>query len=279
MNLDRGGMSSGLAVYHCDILGSNELQQGTATKHYQCALLQADGERHLELNVNQSDGSDLFGAAPGIVLSSESRPNSREWDGRDSSLVISDVTAPGETIKFRVGAAAVAAQTASGQAAPDLTIPDDQPAGVSSAINISKSGTVSAIKISVNIEHSFIGDLRVTLKSPSGKLETLHAQIGGSNDNLIASYDSASPGILQAMLGQSMKGNWILNVSDRARQDTGKLKSWQIELKSASAGAAPPNAVAAARGTTSPNLRATEVARVRGKVRPARAPAKKRQYA
>jgi subtilisin-like proprotein convertase family protein len=279
MNLDRGGMSSGLAVYHCDILGSNELQQGTATKHYQCALLQADGERHLELNVNQSDGSDLFGAAAGIVLSSESRPNSREWDGRDSSLVISDVTAPGETIKFRVGAAAVAAQTASGQAAPDLTIPDDQPAGVSSAINISKSGTVSAIKISVNIEHSFIGDLRVTLKSPSGKLETLHAQIGGSNDNLIASYDSASPGILQAMLGQSMKGNWILNVSDRARQDTGKLKSWKIELKSASAGAAPPNAVAAARGTTSPNLRATEVARVRGKVRPARAPAKKRQYA
>ena len=35
--------SSGLAVYHCDIFGSNELQQGTAENHYQCALLQADG--------------------------------------------------------------------------------------------------------------------------------------------------------------------------------------------------------------------------------------------
>ena len=83
MNLDRGGLSSGLAVYHCDILGSNELQQGTATKHYQCALLQADGERHLELNVNQGDGADLFGAVAGVALSSESRPNSREWDGRE----------------------------------------------------------------------------------------------------------------------------------------------------------------------------------------------------
>jgi len=81
------------------------------------------------------------------------------------------------------------------------------------------------------------------------------------------------------MLGQSMKGNWILNVSDRARQDVGKLKSWKIELKSAPAGSAPPNAVAAAGRAASANPRAVEVARTRGKVRPASAPAKKRQYA
>ena len=81
------------------------------------------------------------------------------------------------------------------------------------------------------------------------------------------------------MLGQSMKGDWILNVSDRARQDVGKLKSWKIELKSAASGSAPPNAVAAAVGATSANLRAAEVARAGGKVRPGRAPAKKRKYA
>ncbi|MBK6864614.1 MAG: hypothetical protein IPG91_14280 [Ideonella sp.] len=32
--------SSGLAIYHCDTLGSNEFQQGTGQRHYQCALLQ-----------------------------------------------------------------------------------------------------------------------------------------------------------------------------------------------------------------------------------------------
>jgi len=242
MNLDRGGVSSGLAVYHCDILGSNELQQGTATKHYQCALLQADGERHLELNVNQGDGADLFGAVAGVALSSESRPNSREWDGRESGLVISDISAAGPVIKFRVGAAVAATQTTSGQATPNLAIPDNQPAGVSSKISITKSGTVTAIKVSVNITHTYIGDLRVTLTSPSGKLETLHAQLGGSADNLVATYDSASPGVLAAMLGQPMKGDWVLNVSDRARQDLGRLRNWKIELKSASAGSSPPSA-------------------------------------
>src|SRR5205085_7601210 len=134
--------SSGLAVYHCDILGSNELQQGSATQHYQCALLQADGERHLELNVNQGDGTDLFGATAGIALASQSRPNSREWDGRDSGLVVSDISGPGDTIAFRAGAAVaqpVVAQPAAGQASPNLAIPDNRAAGVSSAIAITQS--------------------------------------------------------------------------------------------------------------------------------------------
>ena len=267
MDLDRGGLSSGLAVYHCDILGSNELQQGTATKHYQCALLQADGERHLELNVNQGDGSDLFGAVAGVALSSESRPNSREWDGRESGLVISDISAAGPVIKFRIGAAVAATQTTSGQATPNLAIPDNQPAGVSSKINITKSGTVAAIKVSVNITHTYIGDLRVTLTSPSGKLETLHAQLGGSADNLVATYDSASPGVLAAMLGQPMKGDWVLNVSDRARQDVGRLRNWKIELKSASAGSSPPSAnplpVAVSRSAGAARARPRAAARTR----------------
>ena len=53
MGLDRALPASGLAVYHCDILGSNEWQEGSADRHYQCALLQADGHRDLENNVNQ----------------------------------------------------------------------------------------------------------------------------------------------------------------------------------------------------------------------------------
>ena len=239
MGLDRALPASGLAVYHCDIFGSNELQQGTAAQHYQCALLQADGRRDLELNVNQGDGFDLYGETPGIALSGESSPHSREWDGRDSGLVISDIGAPGETIALSTGQA-VSAQTVVGQANPMLAIPDNRAIGVSSAINITQSGTVAQIKVSVDIEHTYIGDLRVVLTSPSGRSAVLHARLGGSADNLVATYDSASPGTLTSMVGQPMKGDWMLNVSDRARRDVGKLRSWRIEIRSASVGVAVP---------------------------------------
>lgn len=231
MGLDRGSAASGLAVYHCDFLGSNELQQGSATAHYQCALLQADGHRDLELNANQGDGSDLFGETGGVALSSESTPHSREWDGRDSGLVISSIGQPGQTVSFTVGQGAPAL-TAAGQARPMAAIPDNVASGVASTISIAEAGTVEQIKVTVDIEHPFIGDLWVTLTSPTGRSTVLHAELGGSKDNLTATYDSASPGTLTDMVGQPIQGTWVLRVVDRAPRDVGKLRHWSIELKS-----------------------------------------------
>jgi len=212
-------------------------------------LLQADGRRDLELDVNAGDGNDLYGAIGGIALSATSVPNSREWDGRDSQLVISDITAPAEKIKFKVGAAPVVS-VGSGQKNPMATIPDNKTAGISSAIVIAQgissaiviaqSGTVTQIKVGVNIQHTFIGDLRVALTSPTGRSVILHPQLGGSADNLITTFDSAVSGVLSGMVGQpmmgtwtlnAMMGTWTLNVSDRARADVGILRSWNIELK------------------------------------------------
>ena len=133
-------------------------------------------------------------------------------------------------------------QDDSGEATPNLTIPDNRTAGVNSSIAITSSGTVSRIKVGVDIQHPYIGDLRVTLTSPSGRRAVLHAQLGGSADNIVATYDSASPGVLATMIGQPMKGNWVLNVSDRAARDVGKLKRWKIELTSAHLGASLPAA-------------------------------------
>jgi M6 family metalloprotease-like protein len=238
MGLDRALPASGLAVYHCDILGSNERQQGTAANHYQCALLQADGRRDLEMNANQGDGSDLFGVIGGIALSSDSATNSREWDGRDSGLVLADITAPGDTIAFGVGASAPS-QNVVATASPMLQIPDNDPVGVASAITIAESGTVSRIQVGVQIAHTYIGDLRVTLESPIGRRAVLHAQIGGSADNLVATYDSGTPGELASLVGQPMQGHWLLSVVDRAAQDVGVLQNWRLELTSLAVGEAP----------------------------------------
>ena len=248
MNFDRGLPASGLAVYHCDIKGSNELQQGTADKHYQCALLQADGRRDLELDANRGDGSDLFGALQGVVLSSTSTPNTREWDGRESGLVISDISPPDAEISFAVGTQAAAPVVASGAAEPMLAIPDNVSAGVSSTIAIAESGTVARIIVRVDIKHPYIGDLRVALTAPSGRSTVIHPRLGGSADDLVTTYDSAVAGVLGDMIGQPFKGNWILNVSDRARRDVGKLRRWSLELRSPGAESV---VVAETRATTS----------------------------
>jgi len=74
IGLDASIPASGLAVYHCDTLGSNEWQGGTASKHYQCGLLQADGRLDLETNRSMGDEGDLFSRVQGIALSHATRP-------------------------------------------------------------------------------------------------------------------------------------------------------------------------------------------------------------
>jgi M6 family metalloprotease-like protein len=105
LGLDEHIPSSGLAVYHCDIFGSNEWQGGTPTRHYQCGLLQADGHLDLENGRGTGDLGDMFGRVDGIALSHSTKPHSREWDGSDSELVISKISEPGKVISFVVGPA------------------------------------------------------------------------------------------------------------------------------------------------------------------------------
>ncbi|TXR64510.1 M6 family metalloprotease domain-containing protein [Bacillus sp. AR18-7] len=100
--LDRYLPSSGLAIYHCDTKGSNEYQDGTPSKHYQCALLQADGNLDLEQNHNFGDSGDLFREVTGVALSADTSPSSKQWDRGDSGLTLLDITAPNENIEFKV---------------------------------------------------------------------------------------------------------------------------------------------------------------------------------
>jgi extracellular elastinolytic metalloproteinase len=123
-----------------------------------------------------------------------------------------------------------AAGTAQGEAAPALAIPDNTPAGISSSIAIAQSGTIRGIKVSVDITHSWIGDLRVELAAPSGQSAILHDQSGRDEDNIIRSYDSVTSPALAALVGQSVQGNWQLRVKDLAAQDLGKLNRWKLEL-------------------------------------------------
>jgi M6 family metalloprotease-like protein len=233
IGLDRGLPSSGLAVYHCDTRGSNELQEGSATRHYQCALLQADGHLDLEHNINQGDGSDLFGAVQGTALSHNTTPSSRRWDGSESGLVISGVSTPGERMTFRVGSTTPpdTKESIRFEATPNLTIPDNVPAGITSIIAIAESGTIDGIAVSIDVTHTYVGDLEVDLVAPSGRTVSLHHRTGAGQDNLVATFDPGSLPALAGMVGESLAGTWTLNVRDLEGQDVGRLNRWALEFR------------------------------------------------
>ena len=237
LGLDQHLPSSGLAIYHCDTLGSNEFQQGTGQRHYQCALLQADGLTDLEHNVNQGDGTDLFSAVSGVAASNATTPSTRLWSGADSGLVIANVGVPDVRIGFHVGAAA-AAPTAHGENLSAVAIPDNNPAGVSSMVRIAGAGSVQRLALSLDITHPYIGDLLVELTGPGGATAVLHNRGGAGADNLSQRYDSASVASLAGLLGQPANGQWVLNVSDLEGQDVGTLNRWSLDL-TLEAGAAP----------------------------------------
>lgn len=127
---------------------------------------------------------------------------------------------------------------------------------VSSALTLSGAGTVDGLKLRIaSLTHSFVGDLVMTLQSPSGTVVSLMENPGlgtfgaqGDNlDNLLLDDDSRTPiaslpqtGLnysgsyrpdqpLSAFDGEPRAGTWILRVRDDfAAQDTGTLNSWGL---------------------------------------------------
>ena len=149
------------------------------------------------------------------------------------TLKVSDVAAgdAGKLRKWRLEIGLESnAQVVTGEATPGLAIPDNNATGISSAIPITQAATAKRVKVSLDITHTFIGDLRVELVAPSGQSSVLHNLTGSSQDNLIASFDSDSSSQLASLVNQSIQGSWLLRVVDLAAVDVGKLNRWSIEL-------------------------------------------------
>ncbi len=104
-----------------------------------------------------------------------------------------------------------------------LAVPDDDPAGVSSSIQVAEDRTARSVVVAVDITHTYIGDLVIELEH-DGELITLQAQEGGSAQDLRKEFRPID------FNGQSTKGTWKLLVSDRAAADTGRLNSWSLTL-------------------------------------------------
>jgi carboxypeptidase D len=86
------------------------------------------------------------------------------------------------------------------------------------------------VQVALDISHTYIGDLIVTLTSPTGTPVVLHNRGGGSTHDIVGTYgvDLTPAESLAALAGEGSGGTWELSVSDNAGSDTGTLNSWSL---------------------------------------------------
>ena len=139
-----------------------------------------------------------------------------------------------------------------------VSIPDNNANGVNNDITISDGRILVNVRLYLDISHSYVGDLVVTLNNlESNQMMTaIHRPglppYGCSKSDIVAIVDSgaikpaddqcaSSPhaisGIylphqnLSIFTGQSVTGTWRLNVSDHYINDTGSLNHWCLETE------------------------------------------------
>ncbi|OFC70238.1 S8 family serine peptidase [Alteromonas confluentis] len=105
-----------------------------------------------------------------------------------------------------------------------VDIPDSDPAGITSVITVDDAAVVFGAEVFVDITHTWIGDLIVTLTSPAGTEYVLHNREGGSADDIYETYE------VEGFNGEMAMGDWTLFVSDNVGYDTGTLNQWAVTL-------------------------------------------------
>jgi subtilisin-like proprotein convertase family protein len=119
------------------------------------------------------------------------------------------------------------------------------------AVKVSIDGANCASNAGTGIEHTFVGDLQISLQSPSGQRILIINRVGGSGRNFCqVVLDDAAPVSIQTVNsdqepftgtwrpnrplggfhGENANGNWTLFAQDLAGQDVGTIRAWTITI-------------------------------------------------
>jgi vibriolysin len=81
----------------------------------------------------------------------------------------------------------------------------------------------SDLKVGVSIDHTYVGDLTVSLVAPDGSVYTLRNRSGGSANDIDQVYTVNAS-------SESANGTWKLRVNDAYTYDTGKIDLWSLQF-------------------------------------------------
>ncbi|HEX8103925.1 MAG TPA: proprotein convertase P-domain-containing protein [Solirubrobacteraceae bacterium] len=126
-------------------------------------------------------------------------------------------------------------------------IPDNDPKGTAwSAPDSVGMNPIHDLDVGVEIDHSYVGDLAITLTSPAGTTITLANRAGGAGDDFDGTVfdDEANPSITEGSApftgryrpveslslfdGEPSSGTWTLKVYDLSAGAEGVLDSWSF---------------------------------------------------
>ncbi len=114
--------------------------------------------------------------------------------------------------------------------APGYSIPDRDPWGVTSTLDVMANQPVRDVKVTVAVTHEYLGDLSLTLITPSGRSMLLQGRTLGRQTQLRQTYTLQTTPGLRSLLNQSAQGQWQLQVIDHALLNVGTLESWELVL-------------------------------------------------
>lgn len=222
------------------------------------------GRTTFSAQASDTDGSVAsvrFTFPDGTVVNDSTSPFSAAWD--TTKVADGDVVVTVQAFD-NLGAASLVAErtvtTSNGvlvcefgpfeSSDTPVTIPDYlQGSPVNSSIAVQDVGAVAGVHLSLSITHTYIGDLHVTLYSPSGTAFIVRDGEGGSADD-IELTDVA----ISAFNGESANGAWTLKVEDLASQDIGSLVSWSLSINGACDDGSGGGEDGKWRGSSQPNL-------------------------
>lgn len=127
------------------------------------------------------------------------------------------------------------------------TISSSGTSTVSSVLSIAEDIPVSEVKVNLNISHTYLADLTVSLISPEGTRVVLVSNSCGDTRNISATFDDGAEsfvcgnnpaisglvkplGSLSSFNGESSLGDWTLEVKDNASGDGGSITNFTLEL-------------------------------------------------
>ena len=121
-----------------------------------------------------------------------------------------------------------------------VTIP--VPSFVASLLNFPQQSEIIDVRVTIDLTHTYIGDLVVDLVAPSGTRVLLHNRGGGSQSDIVGTYgvDLTPAQPLSAFIGEMSAGTWTLEVTDDALGDGGTLNAWTLEIDGRPAEVVPP---------------------------------------